>query len=144
MQSLYDQLDLSLAWDDGGNATVAHTATPFCRCPAHLFADPHVAKGATSYVGLAGVGRDAAELPRGNRLAGIFGYDRIVRRDDLTAGATQTLMATETGRDNGPWTAGGSPTVAALTPRRRRTSGRAAPSAGCTLTASTSCARRRR
>ena len=62
------------------------------------------------------MGRDAAELPRGDPLAGIFGYDRIVRREDLTAGATQTLLATETARDNGPWTAGGSPTVRGLDP----------------------------
>jgi hypothetical protein len=115
-QSLYEQLDLSLAWDDDGNATVAHTAAPFCRCPAHPFADPRIATGATSYVGFAGVGRDAAELPRGDLLAGIFGYDRVVRREDLTAGATQTLLATETARDNGPWTAGGSPTVRGLDP----------------------------
>ena len=39
-----------------------------------------------------------------------------MRRADLTAGATQTLLTTETGRDNGPWTAGGSPTVRGLVP----------------------------
>jgi len=113
-QALDEQLDLSLAWDDGGNAVVAHAAVSFCRCPAHPFDDPRIAKGTTSYVGFAGVGRDAAELPRGNPFAGIFGYDRVVRRDDLTAGATQTLLATETARDNGPWTAGGAATLRGL------------------------------
>ena len=113
-QALHEQLDLKLAWDAEGNATVAHAAAPFCRCPAHPFNDLRIAKGYTSYVGLAGVGRDAAELPRGDPLAGIFGYDRIVRRVDLTAGATQTLLAAETSRDNGPWTAGGSPTLRGL------------------------------
>ena len=110
-QALYDQLDPSLAWDAGGNEPVAHAAASFCRCPAHPLVDPRIAKGCTSYVGLAGVGRDAAELPRGNSLAGIFGYNRVVRLDDLTAGATQTLLSTETSRDSGPWTAGGSPTL---------------------------------
>jgi hypothetical protein len=113
-QTLYDRLDPSLAWDAGANAAVAHASVPFCRCPAHPFDDPGVIRGQTSYVGLAGVGRDAAELPRGNPLAGIFGYDRVVRRADLTAGATQTLLATETARDNKPWTAGGSATVRGL------------------------------
>jgi Protein of unknown function (DUF1559) len=113
-QSLYEQLDPSLAWDADGNTAVAHAAALFCRCPAHPFVEPHIAKGDSSYVGLAGVGHDAAELPRGNRLAGIFGYDRLVRSTDLTAGATQTLLATETARDNGPWTAGGLPTVRGL------------------------------
>ena len=139
-QSLYEQLDLSLAWDDGGNAAVAHAAAPFAVVPRDPFDDPRLAKGNTSYVGFAGVGRDAAELPRGNPFAGIFGYDRVVRRDDLTAGATQTLLATETARDNGPWTAGGSPTLRGLDRGTRRTSGRTAPLVACTLTASTSCA----
>jgi Protein of unknown function (DUF1559)/Domain of unknown function (DUF4190) len=113
-QALYEQLDLSLAWDADGNAAVAHAAVPFCRCPAHPTDDPRITKGHTHYVGLAGVGRDAAELPRGDPRAGIFGYDRVVRGADLKAGATQTLLATETARDNGPWTAGGSPTVRGL------------------------------
>ncbi len=113
-QALHEQLDTSLGWDAGGNEAVAHAAALFCRCPAHPFADPRVARGATSYIGLAGVGRDAAELPRGDPLAGIFGFDRVVRAADLTAGATQTLLATETARDNGPWTAGGRPTVRGL------------------------------
>ncbi len=115
-QALGDQLDPALAWDAGGNAAVAHASVLFCRCPAHPFVDPGIAKGETSYVGISGVGRDAADLPRGNALAGIFGYDRIVRRADLTAGATQTLLATETASDNGPWTAGGVSTVRGLVP----------------------------
>lgn len=110
-QALYEELDSSLAWDVDGNEPVAHAAAPFCRCPAHRLTDPTVALGVASYVGLAGVGRDAAELPRGNPFAGVFGYDRVVRAADLTAGLTQTLLATETCRDNGPWTAGGAPTI---------------------------------
>ena len=113
-QALYEQLDLSLAWDADGNAMIAHAAVPFCRCPAHPTDDPRVTKGHTHYVGFAGVGHDAAELARGDPRAGIFGYDRVVRGGDMTAGATQTLLATETSRDNGPWTAGGSPTVRGL------------------------------
>ncbi len=114
MQSLYGQLDPSLAWDAGPNAAVAHTTAPVCICPAH--AGPNLAPGHTDYVGLAGVGPDAARLPLSDPNAGMFGYDRIVKRDDLTAGASETLMATETGRANGPWTAGGPPTVRGLDP----------------------------
>jgi prepilin-type processing-associated H-X9-DG protein len=116
MQILYGELDLSEAWDSGANAAVARSTAPLCRCPAHAFEDPRVAAGNTDYVGLAGVGRDAAELPITDPNAGIFGYDRTVRLDDLKAGASETLLAAETGRDNGPWIAGGPATVRGIDP----------------------------
>ena len=116
MRSLGGQLDPALAWDAGPNAAVAHTVAPVCVCPAHAGADPNLAPGHTDYVGLAGVGPDAATLPLSDPNAGMFGYDRTVKRSDLTAGTSETLMATETGRANGPWTAGGPPTVRGVDP----------------------------
>ncbi len=116
MQSLYGKLDPSLAWDAGPNAAVAHSVAPVCVCPAHAAADPNLTPGHTDYVGLAGVGPDAATLPLSDPNAGMFGYDRTVKRDDVTAGTSETLMATETGRANGPWTAGGPPTVRGVDP----------------------------
>jgi len=118
MKSLYDQLDVNAAWDAGPNATVAHTAAPLCICPAHAAGAPNPAPGHTDYVGMAGVGPNAAALPLTDPNAGIFGYNRTVRHtlqlDDVTAGVSEVLMATETERDNGPWTAGGPPTVRGL------------------------------
>ena len=116
MQSLYDQLDPDLAWDAGPNAAVAHAVAPLFLCPAHTGEDASLTHGRTDYVGLAGVGRNAAELPRDDPLAGIFGYDRAVRRAELTRGARETLLIAETTRDNGPWTAGGPPTVRGVDP----------------------------
>lgn len=49
-------------------------------------------------------------------MAGVFGYDRTVGPADLTAGTSRTLLASETTRDNGPWTAGGRPTVRGIDP----------------------------
>ena len=116
MQARGEQLDPALAWDAGADAAVAHTAAPLFRCPADAAHDPRVTPGLTDYVGLAGVGRDAADLKRGDPMAGVFGYDRTVTPKELTAGTTRTLIVTETARDNGPWTAGGPPTVRGLDP----------------------------
>lgn len=116
MQALVDQLDPSLAWDAGGNAAVAHTAAPLFHCPADSLHDPRVTPGLTDYVGFAGVGRDAADLKRGDPMAGVFGYDRTVTPAELTAGTSRTLLVSETTRDNGPWTAGGRPTVRGIDP----------------------------
>jgi prepilin-type processing-associated H-X9-DG protein len=68
------------------------------------------------YVGVAGVGEDAALLPVGDLRAGVFGYDRKTRPEDIKDGFSRTLMVVETNRDNGPWTAGGRPTVRGLDP----------------------------
>jgi prepilin-type processing-associated H-X9-DG protein len=65
----------------------------------------------TSYVGVAGIGPDAATLSKEDRRAGIFGYDRETTPDDIKDGSSSTLLVIETARENGPWTAGGFPTV---------------------------------
>jgi prepilin-type processing-associated H-X9-DG protein len=72
------------------------------------------------YVGIAGVGTDAAALPRGHPRAGVFGYDRQARTEDITDGASATMMLAETSRSYGPWTAGGPATVRGLDPSRPR------------------------
>jgi prepilin-type processing-associated H-X9-DG protein len=68
---------------------------------------------ATSYLGVAGIGEDAAELPLGDPRAGFFGYDRRLSDKDIPDGAATTLMLAEA-TDGGPWTAGGKATVRGL------------------------------
>jgi prepilin-type processing-associated H-X9-DG protein len=136
LQATDDSINRSLAWDDPANAAAATTDIYLFRCPAHPTDDPRVTPGHTHYVGIAGVGPDAAALPWVDRTAfaaavgpaavagdpavlgaaGAFGYDRVLRRDDLTAGASRTLFTVETTHDNGPWTAGGPPTVRGVDP----------------------------
>ncbi len=60
-----------------------------------------------SYVGMAGVGVDAPTLPEKHPRAGVFGYDRRTRIEDITDGTAHTVTVIETARDNRPWTAGG-------------------------------------
>jgi prepilin-type processing-associated H-X9-DG protein len=70
----------------------------------------------THYVGIAGLGRDAASLPADAPSIGFFGYDRLLHHQDLKKSSSETLMVVETALDNGPWTAGGYPTVRGLGP----------------------------
>jgi hypothetical protein len=73
----------------------------------------------TNYVGVAGVGPDAAELPKSDRRAGVFGYDRQIAICDVTNRLGSTLAAIETGYANGPWAAGGFATTRGFDPARR-------------------------
>ena len=95
-------------------------------CPGNPnHADPGMA-ALTHYVGVAGLGQDAAGRPRDYPGAGVFGYDPStpvegengqslgVRPSDIKDGVSTTMMAIETAKDNGPWIAGGPSTVRGL------------------------------
>jgi hypothetical protein len=45
---------------------------------------------------------------------GIWGYDRQIAEDEMEDGASATILLFETNRHNGPWIAGGPPTVRGL------------------------------
>jgi hypothetical protein len=70
---------------------------------------------ATHFVGVAGVGEDAADLPVNHPRAGIFGNSRTTRLEDVHDGASNTLMVLGVTNDLGSWAAGGTATVRALT-----------------------------
>ena len=72
--------------------------------------------GVTHYVGIAGVGEEAAQLPTDHPRAGIFGYDRKVSHENIKDGLSLTMTVVETATANGPWTAGGRATVRGLDP----------------------------
>src|SRR6266851_4119669 len=68
----------------------------------------------THYVGISGLGEDAAELGKDYPGVGILGYDRKVKFEDITDGTSTTMLVAETAWKNGPWTAGGFPTARGL------------------------------
>lgn len=101
--ALAGKLDLSAGYADEVNAPA--------RQPLRAYQSPSAPENAeepafTSYVGLAGVGPEALALSKDNPRAGFFGYDRRIGRDDLKAGTSFTMTATETTR-GGPWAQGG-------------------------------------
>ncbi len=69
----------------------------------------------THYVGITGVGPDAATLPADHPRAGVFGFGRRTRREDIGDGASNVIAILGVTDDLGAWAAGGHPTVRSLT-----------------------------
>ena len=90
----------------------------FYHCPANTQALTPGTPDLTNFVGIAGIGPDAAALPKGDRRAGVFGYERQIGVKDITDEHHTTLMVIETGFENGPWAAGGFATTRGLDPAR--------------------------
>jgi hypothetical protein len=70
---------------------------------------------ATHFVGVAGVGEDAAGLPVNDPRAGIFGNSRTTRLEDIRDGASNTLIVLGVTSDLGSWSSGGTATARPLT-----------------------------
>jgi hypothetical protein len=117
-QELWSHIDTAQAWDADANQFLAEARLDVFVCPA--FADDAKARPSlTSYIGMAGVGADAATFALEHTQAGVFGYDRRVRVTDITDGSSNTMMIIETATGKGPWAAGGPSTVRGLDPDQK-------------------------
>ena len=105
---------LDQPWAAEVNRRWAAVRISWFHCPGDLSQAAQGAPALTSYVGIAGVGEDAASLPADAPNAGVFGYDRKVAKKQVTRGESHVMMVAETGRENGPWAAGGYATVRGL------------------------------
>jgi prepilin-type processing-associated H-X9-DG protein len=125
---IYKSIDMGKPWmnNDAKDSIVARYL-----CPSNPNFDPSERPAPTHYVGIAGVGPDAAMLPMDDARAGFFGYNRVIHRNDVQAGISNTLMAVESAYDNGPWIAGGFATVRGIDPAETRLIGPNAPFGGC-------------
>jgi len=116
---LWSMADKEQAWDAESNRRLATTELKVLMCPATPKEARMPGLGVTPYVGMAGVGKDAATLPVENKRAGFFGYDREVRLNDVVDGLSTTIVVMETTFDLGPWAAGGPTTIRGLDPERQ-------------------------
>jgi hypothetical protein len=116
---LVGRLNPQFAWDAEPNREVSTTRLNLFVCPGAV---PDLVPGepaVTQFVGLSGVGVNAAELPVAPPIsprAGCFRYDaptplRLIREGD---GLSNTFLFAETANDLGPWIRGGSSTVRGL------------------------------
>ncbi len=106
--------DRTRGWKDPANET-------FVRRRATDLLNPRVTAVASAegfptshYVGVAGVGADAAELPKSHPRAGVFGYDRRTTREDIQDGTSNTLLVVGV-QDHPPAWASGTGSVRGLT-----------------------------
>ena len=120
-KALFNQIDKESAWNAPVNRKPVETPVRFLFCPALPGAKSRRAPAVTTYPGMAGVGRDVAELPKEQNGVltphiGVFGYQRTLTPDDLARGLSYTMLVAETARQPGPWAAGGPSTVRGVDP----------------------------
>jgi len=112
--NLYSRMDKDKGWEAEENRFAALMRWRTFECPSFPQGTPVSTLVPTNYIGVAGLGADAATLPKGDPGAGLFGYDREVKPKDIQGRASNLLAVAETGRAEGAWTAAGRPTVRGL------------------------------
>ena len=111
---IYSKMDKDKGWEAEENRFAALTPFRCFQCPSYPQGTPVSTLAPTDYVGIAGVGADAAALPKSDPRAGFFGYGRQPTSKDIQGRTSTLLVAAETGRAFGSWTAAGPPTARGL------------------------------
>ena len=115
--ALLSQINDQAPWSDARNQDAARVRLLAALCPLNTPQVPPDQPAVTSYVGIAGVGTDAAllsvpPLPAlAPARAGAFHYDSATPFDRIGDGLSQTLLLGETANDPGPWLRGGPSTI---------------------------------
>lgn len=121
------RLDRASQWDSPTNTAVFRGyVNTLYECPEYVAEQwkptpeqptmPTDHRAFTNYVGVAGLGLDAATLPTDDPRIGAFGYDRTLKMTQVKDGLATTAMILETGHDLGPWVRGGPSTVRGIDP----------------------------
>ena len=113
----FEKLDFGYGWKDSRNVGVA-------KRPLDAVVNPLVGPRADAegfpvshFVGVAGIGPDAADLPADDPRAGVFGNDRRIALEEIEDGASNTLAILGVVQGLGPWAAGGGSTVRGIAGR---------------------------
>lgn len=113
---VYKQFDLKKAWDDDANRAAVLAKVVTLACPTTYIVPVPGEPQLAAYVGMAGLGPDAANLPPDNPQAGFFHYDEPTKTGHLKRGVSNTMTMLESTRDRGPWAAGARPTLRGVDP----------------------------
>ena len=106
--------DRTRGWKDPANETFVRRRATDLLNPRVTAVASDEGFPASHYVGVAGVGADAAELPKSHPRAGVFGYDRRTTREDIKDGTSNTLLVVGV-QDHPPAWASGTGSVRGLT-----------------------------
>lgn len=107
--ALYQSMDGKAAWDADANSLAVGTQVPFAVNPSQPGKRENPSAG--DYVGIAGIGPDAAMLPNRDPKAGIFGYNRNSSFRDITDGTSNTLMVADASQPSISFFAGGAANI---------------------------------
>ncbi|MBO0700676.1 MAG: DUF1559 domain-containing protein, partial [Zavarzinella sp.] len=126
--TLYHQIDRDLGWNTPHNLRAARAWVPEFLDPsqesdswrARLTSVVGRDLGATHFIGLSGIGDDAADLPdtpENAKRLGIFGYERETPIADIKDGLDKTIFMIQVAPNLGrPWIRGGGATVQSVAP----------------------------
>ena len=123
--------DKAKPWDHESNVKLWGERMRIVNCPSQPVTTTDEGYVLSHYVGVAGLGENAAMLPKGDPNCGVFGYSRHTKLTDITDGTDLTLMAAETRRWIGPWVAGGPTSVRGVVPAEMPLVGKNAQFGGC-------------
>jgi prepilin-type processing-associated H-X9-DG protein len=107
-------IDQSQPWPAEGNQQAARTRLASFLCPGNPPEAVPDQPAPTQYVGIAGLGPDAATLALPSPRAGCFRYDAPTPFEAITDGLSQSLLFGERSGDVGPWLRGGPATLRGL------------------------------
>jgi hypothetical protein len=121
--ALITEINNAEPWTSERNQRAARTRLLVALSPLNTPQVPPNEPAVTCYIGIAGVGADAATLAlpplpgRAPARAGAFRYDAPTPFDRIGDGLGQTFLLGETANDLGPWLRGGPSTVRGLDDR---------------------------
>ncbi|MHB8902091.1 MAG: DUF1559 family PulG-like putative transporter [Thermoguttaceae bacterium] len=106
-----EDLSTSYSWDSPKNRPVTTRTLDEVQNPAVGVRETPSGFPVTHYVGVAGLGADAADLPRTDPRAGVFGHRESRRLGDVPDGASNTIATVGVSDKLGSWASGGGATV---------------------------------
>jgi len=104
-------LTYEVDWKDEGVQTFDFGAPFGMICPNGVEETDKLRQPLATYIGMAGVGKDAATLPVTHKRAGMWAYDRMTTKSDVKKTAAGTIHLIETAANRGSWYRGGPATV---------------------------------
>lgn len=118
-EEIYNKIDFKRPWTEDPNLSRTRAVIPQFLSPGdnrrQWKGAPFQGLGLTHFVGMSGVedGRNvlAADLPRSDPRAGIFGYKGVARQSEITDGTSNTIMLLGSGELAAPWVQGGGATI---------------------------------